>query len=149
MCRFWFYFAAFSLETSQREIRFRWFSMCHLVKYLAIESTALVWHLSGLMKSASLLFCLSLKKRCLKLMQRGQALIIDYSTFLGLVLLQNILEVVEELILVDPPLVSEHMRKNIEQKTHFPSCSNKQTNKFMRRAHPIAKGQPFQVDGFI
>ena len=43
-------------------------------------------------------------------------MICDHSTFLGLVFFQNILEVVEELVLVDPAVVSKHRRKFIENK---------------------------------
>ena len=39
----------------------------------------------------------------------------DRSTFLGLVLLQDVLEVLEELLLVDPPVVSERGGKFVEK----------------------------------
>ena len=49
----------------------------------------------------------------------------NLSTFLGLVFLQNILEVVEELILVDPSFISEHRSNILKTKKQ----TNKQTNK--------------------
>ena len=118
-------FAAFSLETVKERFSFKVILFVSTFKGIGPAFQKLLIYIKKLFRWSA-----QEKHSCLKLMVVWSK-DTDCSTLLGLVLLQDVLEVVEELVLVDPPVVSERRGKCIEQglKYHLLTHRQLQTNK--------------------
>ena len=141
-------FAAFSLETVKERFSFKVILFVSTFKGIGPAFQKLLIYIKKLFRWSA-----QEKHSCLKLMVVWSK-DTDCSTLFGLVLLQDVLEVVEELVLVDPPVVSERRGKCIEQGfkyrllTHR-QLQNKQTNKpiqHRKQAHQLLI-TPVEVDG--